>query len=154
VCVGWVSPSSRGLWGGHALPLSTGAAGNRNPNWKAALKAAARLALEVSAGWVSPSSLCRGHNLLLSTGAAGNRNPGASLRRCRHPRRTLLMNRLSASIRSASAGKRIAQAGMLDRSGASACGEAASLSVLAAAHRTRRGERWTGAALSAAALAA
>ena len=28
VCTGWASPSSRGLWGGGALLLSTGAAGN------------------------------------------------------------------------------------------------------------------------------
>ena len=33
VCrVGWVSSSSRGMWGGDALLLSTGATGNRNPN--------------------------------------------------------------------------------------------------------------------------
>ena len=30
VSAGWASPSSRGLWGGDALLLSTGAAGNRN----------------------------------------------------------------------------------------------------------------------------
>jgi hypothetical protein len=29
VSAGWVNPSSRGLWGGHALLLPTGAAGNR-----------------------------------------------------------------------------------------------------------------------------
>jgi hypothetical protein len=34
---GWVSPSSRGLWGGDPLLLSNGAAGNRIPKvWKAA----------------------------------------------------------------------------------------------------------------------
>ena len=40
-------------------------------------EAVARLVLEVSAGWVSPSSrgLRGGDALLLSTGAAGSRNP-------------------------------------------------------------------------------
>jgi hypothetical protein len=33
VFAGWVSPSSRGLWGGDALLLSTGAAGNRVPGF-------------------------------------------------------------------------------------------------------------------------
>ena len=32
VSAGWAGLSSRGLWGGHALLLSTGAAGNINPN--------------------------------------------------------------------------------------------------------------------------
>jgi hypothetical protein len=32
VSAGWLSPSSRGLRGGDALLLSTGAAGSRNPN--------------------------------------------------------------------------------------------------------------------------
>jgi hypothetical protein len=31
VSLGWLSPSSRGLLGGNALLISTGAAGNRNP---------------------------------------------------------------------------------------------------------------------------
>ena len=31
VSVGWASPSSRGLWGGDALLLFTGAVGNRDP---------------------------------------------------------------------------------------------------------------------------